>query len=467
MEWISTGASLLADLVFRGFLANLEGVLELHFKTETCSRMRMDNMFMDESSRNFRRSFVARSRFAMVCFAAFMGFVNGLYFPAVVRSEEPVRVTANKLVIPQPQIKPQTKPRGVFPGITFVALEEGLDRVARGAEPRSIRELQLLEDQQSKVSQKIIEVTVNVQQGTAQGSGVIITPDGYVLTAAHVAGKPGREATVILSDGRRVRAKTLGTNRGMDAGLMQILDLPSSRSTADRSDAGRSVAGGYVAKGAVVTASADSTASISGDVWPHATLGKSEDLHPGQWVIATGHPGGWIEDRSAVVRAGRLLNIMRSTIVSDCALIGGDSGGPLFDLNGRLIGIHSRIGTETADNMHVPIDVYQDSWDRLAAGQAWGTLPGYKPVIGVVGPEDNGTATSQPAEIVKVINGSPAAAAGLKEGDIVVRFDDSAVATFEELQRAVEGVAPGDRVSVEVDRQGQRLRLRIIVGQDS
>jgi len=458
MEWISAGASLLADLVFRSLLDNLEGVMELHFKTEICSRIRIDKMI-----RNFRRSPILRSRVAVGCVAAFMGIVNGLCFPAVVRSEDPVRVTVNKLAIPQPQTKSQTKPRGVFPGITFVALEDGLDRVARGEEPRSIRELQLLEDQQSKVSQKIIEVTVNVQQGTAQGSGVIITPDGYVLTAAHVAGKPGREATVILSDGRRVRAKTLGTNRGMDAGLLQILDLPS-RSIADRSADSRSVAGGYVAKGAVVTASADSTASFSGEVWPYATLGKSEDLHPGQWVIATGHPGGWIEDRPAVVRAGRLLNIMRSTIVSDCALIGGDSGGPLFDLNGRLIGIHSRIGTETADNMHVPIDVYQDSWDRLAAGQAWGTLPGYKPVIGVVGPERS---ANQPAEIVKVINGSPAAAAGLKEGDIVVRFDDSAVATFEELQRAVEGVAPGDRVSVEVDRQGQRLRLRIIVGQDS
>jgi serine protease Do len=301
----------------------------------------------------------------------------------------------------------------------------------------------LLEDQQSKVSQNIIAVTVNVQQGSAQGSGVIITPDGYVLTAAHVAGKPGREATVITSDGRRLRAKTLGTNRTMDAGLLQIIDSPS--------------------RGSVITASATSAAAT----WPHATLGKSEDLRLGQWVIAAGHPGGWIPDRPAVVRAGRLLNIMRSTVVSDCALIGGDSGGPLFDLNGRLIGIHSRIGTETADNMHVPIDVYEDSWDRLAAGQAWGTLPGYKPVIGVVGPERSTTLEHPPARIMQVIGGSPAASAGLKEGDIIIRFDDTSVTTFEELQRAVEGVSPGDRVGVEIDRQGQRLRLRMVVGQDS
>ncbi len=428
--------------------------MELHFTTETTRQN-----WVHGAALGCSRLFALNARLACVRLSSIFCIVSGLFCTAGIHDElygeEPVRVTVNKPVIPQLQ----PKARGVFPGITFVALEEGLDRLARGAEPRSIRELQLLEDQQAKVSQKIIEVTVNVQQGSAQGSGVIITPDGYVLTAAHVAGKPGREATVILSDGRRVRARTLGTNRGMDAGLIQIIDLPS-RKTIDE----RSVAGGYVTKSSVVQASANSSA----DVWPHATLGKSDDLRLGQWVIAAGHPGGWIPDRPAVVRAGRLLNIMRSTIVSDCALIGGDSGGPLFDLNGRLIGIHSRIGTETADNMHVPIDIYQDSWDRLADGQAWGTLPGYKPVIGVVGPERSGsTNANPPAEIVKVLMGSPAAAAGLKEGDVIVRFDDTNVATFEELQRAVEGVAPGDRVSVEIERQGQRLRLRIIVGQDS
>ncbi len=428
--------------------------MELHFITKTPRQAWVLGFAF-----GCRQLFALDSRLDRVCFTTIIGMVYGLLLTTGLNTElfgeEPVSVTVNKPVVPQPF----PKPRGVFPGITFVALEEGLDRLARGAEPRSIREFQLLEDQQAKVSQKIIEVTVNVQQGSAQGSGVIITPDGYVLTAAHVAGKPGREATVILSDGRRVKARTLGTNRGMDAGLIQIIDLPSRRSADDRS-----VAGGYVTKSVVVPASANSSA----EVWPHATLGKSDDLRLGQWVIAAGHPGGWIPDRPAVVRAGRLLNIMRSTIVSDCALIGGDSGGPLFDLNGRLIGIHSRIGTETADNMHVPIDIYQDSWDKLADGQAWGTLPGYKPVIGVVGPEPNATTNTNPtAEIVKVVMGSPAAAAGLKAGDVVVRFDDTSIATFEELQRAVEGVAPGDRVSVEIDRQGQRLRLRIIVGQDS
>jgi len=349
--------------------------------------------------------------------------------------QEPVSVTVNKPVLPEP------KARGAYPGMTFVALEEGLEGVARGAEPRSIRELQLLEDQQLKVLEKALAVTVNVQQGTAQGSGVIVSPDGYVLTAAHVAGKPGREATVVLSNGRRVRAKTLGTDRSNDAGLIKIIDLPTY--------------------GTVVTASTPSQLTE----WPHASLGKSKNLRLGQWVIASGHPGGWFADRPAVVRAGRLLNIVGdSTLVSDCALIGGDSGGPLFDINGRLIGIHSRIGTETADNMHVPVDVYDTSWDKLVASKAWGTLPGYRPVIGVKPTDSNENAS---AEVGEVISKSPAEAAGLKVGDIVVRFDDTPISSFKDLQLAVQGVAPGDRVGVEINRQGQRLTLRITVGQSS
>lgn len=346
-------------------------------------------------------------------------FVVSVVFYTPSSAEEPVTVTTNRPVVPD------FKARGTYAGITFVSTEDGLERVVKGAEPRTVQELLALEKQQEKVAAEINSVTVNIQQGTAQGSGVIITPDGYVLTAAHVAGKPGRDATVVLSDGRRIRAKTLGTNRTMDAGLIKIEETSS-------------------------------------EPWPHASLGKSEELKLGQWVIAAGHPGGWMSDRPAVVRVGRILNIMKSTLVSDCTLIGGDSGGPLFDLNGRLIGIHSRIGTETADNMHVPIDVYRDSWDKMAASQAWGTLPGYKPVIGVVGKVT--TSGAKTAEIARVIRNSPADRVGLQEGDIVVNFDDTPITTFEDLQKAVEGSLPGDRVTIEVERNGKRLRMRMVVG---
>jgi S1-C subfamily serine protease len=195
--------------------------------------------------------------------------------------------------------------------------------------------------------------------------------------------------------------------------------------------------------------------------WPYATLGSSSNLRLGQWVVAAGHPGGWMADRPAVIRIGRVLNLLSSTLVTDCALIGGDSGGPLFDLNGQLIGIHSRIGTETADNMHVPIDVFRDSWERLSKGESWGQLPGFKPVIGVQG-EQGGA--QGPAKIVGINPGSPAQKCGLQVGDVVVAFDGQSIATFEDLTRAVSDAVPHDPVDIRFERQGRILKRIIIVG---
>ena len=317
--------------------------------------------------------------------------------------------------------------QGVHVGSTLVSVESGLERIERGLEPRTLAELYALEKQQEKVASEINKVTVNVQQGTAQGSGVIITADGFVLTAAHVAGKPGKEAKIMLPDGREVRAKTLGVNRSMDAGLLQIIDRDARP-------------------------------------WPHASLGKSDDLKLGQWLIAAGHPGGWIKDRPAVIRVGRLLQKSRDreTLVTDCALIGGDSGGPLFDLSGRLIGIHSRIGTETVDNMHVPIDVFRESWSRLAASEAWGSLPGFRPMIGVRGIA--GELGKGPAKVGFVDSRSPAESAGIQPGDVIVRFNGSAIATFKDLQRAVEETMPGDRIRIEFERNGSIISKKILVG---
>jgi S1-C subfamily serine protease len=306
------------------------------------------------------------------------------------------------------------------PGSTFLPLENGLDRLFQGQEPRSVGELMALQKQQAKVAEKIQKVTVNVQQGMAQGSGVLVTADGYVLTAAHVAGKPMRDAWVTLSDGKRLRARTLGMNRHMDAGLVKIVDFAGL---------------------------------------PHASLGSSTDLREGQWCIAAGHPGGWQSNRPPVIRVGRLLENLSTTLITDCPLIGGDSGGPLFDLEGKLIGIHSRIGSDIQDNMHVPIDIYRDHWDRMADGDAWGTLPGYKPVIGVLGKKDD------PAPIIEtVVEGSPAEKAGLEAGDRIRKFQGAAIETFQDLILAVEGTMPGDRVRVELLRGDRVMEVTIIVG---
>jgi S1-C subfamily serine protease len=192
---------------------------------------------------------------------------------------------------------------------------------------------------------------------------------------------------------------------------------------------------------------------------PYATLGKSSALKAGQWVIGSGHPGGWVSGRGAVIRVGRVLSVLSDTIISDVALIGGDSGGPLFNLRGELIGIHSRIGTDVVDNMHVPIDTFESDWDRLRDGQAWGVLPGYAPVIGVSGQKGETRAI-----IGDVTEDGPAFKVGIQPGDIVRKFDGQEIETFEDLQNAVRATLPGDTVKIEIQRGDQILRLPIVIG---
>ncbi len=306
-------------------------------------------------------------------------------------------------------------------GATYVALDSTLNRIYNGWAPQSVDELKALESQQAKVAAAIQQVTVNVRQGPAQGSGVLISGN-YVLTAAHVGGKPKRDAVVVLSDGTELKAKVLGMNRNVDAGLLQITDT-------------------------------------KGKTLPYATLGKSKSLKPGHWVIGSGHPGGWQSGRGAVIRVGRVLEVLSDTLITDVALIGGDSGGPLFNLRGELIGIHSRIGTDVVDNMHVPIDTFAHDWNRLFKGEAWGVLPGYAPSIGVLGVEDDSRAI-----IGKLRKDGAAFKFGIQVGDIVRKFDGQEIQTFEDLQNAVRATLPGDTVKIEVQRGDRVLRFPITIG---
>src|ERR1043166_8191567 len=116
--------------------------------------------------------------------------------------------------------------------------------------------------------------------------------------------------------------------------------------------------------------------------YPFLEMGKSADLKVGQWVIAIGHPDGVRANRGPVVRVGRILVASQFVLQTDCTLVGGDSGGPLFDMEGRVIGIHSRIGgAKIIENMHVPIDTYREEWDRLAAGEEYGKGLGQLPTV--------------------------------------------------------------------------------------
>ena len=353
---------------------------------------------------------------------------------SVVSAQELRQPTAQTKPLERSMLKPSL-PNSDFKiperttGITSVRVEPGLESVLRGNEPKGKLELIALQNQQAKVAEKINAVTVNLQHGSTQGSGVIITGDGYILTAAHVAGRPKQRINIILQDGTRIEGETMGVNRNMDAGLVVITNP---------------------------------TRDSKLDPWPHATIGISSDLKKGQWCLATGHPGGWTPDRPAVVRVGRLLKFLPSTLITDCALIGGDSGGPLFNLNGELIGIHSRIGVDVDDNMHVPVDVFAESWDRLVKNEAWGTLPGFKPAIGVRGATD--PASIDMCKIALVDAGGPADKAGIRAGDIILKFDSLTVQNFDNLKEAVDSVTPGEQVVVELQRDGLKKSLRLVVG---
>lgn len=297
-----------------------------------------------------------------------------------------------------------------------------LARVLRGRAPADLEELKALQDRIRDLTGDILASTVAIQVGRANGSGVIVSKDGYVLTAAHVAGTPRQAAMVWLSDGSVKRGITLGLNQELDAGMIKITE--------------------------------------PGD-WPFAPLGQSSQLKAGQWCLATGHPGGFDGSRrSPVLRWGRVLKTDRSAILTDCTLVGGDSGGPLFDMNGRVVGIHSRIGKNLTINVHVPVDPYRSSWNRLVRGEVWGMLdPGQQGWLGVT--EDD---KSSNAKILRVVEGSPAKLAGLLPGDVVIRVNKAPIDSFGDLQSEIRQYRPDDEVRLLVLRGEDKLPLDLRLG---
>jgi len=311
---------------------------------------------------------------------------------------------------------------------TESALSPALEQIYFEDVPETLGELRQMDEHQQWLVKKVSRVTVGLQIGSTQGSGVLVSEDGYVLTAAHVAGQAAREVLVLMPDGQSHRGTSLGMDRDVDAALIKI--DPQTRD-------GQPVQ------------------------WPYAPMGRGVDLQPGSWCMALGHPGGFRGDRQPVARFGRILEMEDSVLTTDCKLVGGDSGGPLFDMRGRVIGVHSRIGSKVTKNLHVPVDAYRDSWTRLAEGKSWGdfsTLVGGDAILGVRAERDTNRAL-----IGSVMPASPAQRAGMQPGDLVTRFDDRQVETFDDLKRLVGLHQPGDEVTLEVQRGERTLELKVVL----
>ena len=146
-------------------------------------------------------------------------------------------------------------------------------------------------------------------------------------------------------------------------------------------------------------------------------------------------------------------------IQSDCELVGGDSGGPLFGADGTVIGVNTRIGESTDLNFHVPIDAYTRDWEKYLDGEDFKTHSGaYLGVSGVVKPGTVGM------EVTEVYPGDPADRAGLKEGDVLLTFQSKKVTSMQELVEMVGEELPGKSVKLGIIRDGETIDLQLRLG---
>jgi len=304
-------------------------------------------------------------------------------------------------------------------------------------------------DVAAKVSPAVVRITTtgNVDSNlgvipqTGVGSGVIYDGNGWILTNRHVV-EGSQEMKVELKDGTVKTGKVYGIDTLTDLAIVKV----------------------------------------DGTNLPTAALGNSDALKVGQLVIAIGSPLGTYSNSvtSGIVSAkGRTIttdgnNQLNNLIQTDAAINPGNSGGPLLDANGDVIGINTAIAADSNGiGFAIPIDIARPIMDQAVAGK---TLA--RPYIGVrytavtrqlattdklpvtdgalVGGDSNGGPAVEP--------GTPAAAAGIKSGDIIVKVDDQAIDTDHPLDATLSHYAPGATVALGILRDGQSMTVSVTLG---
>ena len=292
---------------------------------------------------------------------------------------------------------------------------------------KNFKALQKLNQQIVRLSKEAQPATVCLvaKNGRGAGSGVVVSQDGLILTAAHVTSSMPGEIIVIFPDGTRKEAVSLGADYDRDAAMVQLKE-PGK--------------------------------------YPFVEVGQSKDLKRNQWTVALGHSGGFDPMRKPPVRLGRVLR-NEKFIVTDTAVVGGDSGGPLFDAEGRVIGIHSNIGVSLMENRHVPIGVYHQQWKSLKEGEKSGerfnnapkNVPSPdQPVLGVqLADSDDGV------RVTAVVPKSPAERAGLEPDDVIKKINGKLMKSTDELIALVKKMKAGDEVHLNYYRDGNPWSVKV------
>ncbi|HEU5210035.1 MAG TPA: trypsin-like peptidase domain-containing protein [Longimicrobiales bacterium] len=277
---------------------------------------------------------------------------------------------------------------------------------------------------------------VGIRTSSGSGSGVIITPDGLIITNAHVVGRGGN-VRVSLANGSEVDGRVLG--------IAQTVDI------------------------AVI--------DIQGDDLPHAVLGDSDALQVGQSAIAIGNPIGF----ERTVTTGVLSAMNRSLgfgyeelIQTDAAINPGNSGGPLLNSSGQVIGINTAAVREVPGQgplaglgFAIPINLARDIANQLATqGVVRRALLGIQhrevdPVIA----DQFGLPVNRGAIVLYVAPASPAQRAGLRQGDIITHIDDEELDDASDLRRILRQHDPGDVITVRGLRPQGQFTVRVELGE--
>jgi len=279
------------------------------------------------------------------------------------------------------------------------------------------------------------------RRGGSLGSGFIISPDGYIVTNAHVISPSGDNATVdtitvTLSDRRELPAKLVGRDRDSDLAVLKIeaTNLPFVR------------------------------------------FGDSTRTRVGEWVIAIGNPFGLNSTVTAGIVSALHRNIQAGLydryIQTDASINMGNSGGPMFDLNGNVIGINTALISPTGGNVGVGFAIPAEQARPVIDALRRGSRPqrGYLGVMFQPIDDDSiaqalGVRKNGGELIRSVTPGGPADRAGIQQGDVIVAINGQALTEDDRLAYVVSTLPAGTRVPIEVLRNGQRKTVTVTVGQ--